>query len=142
MRVPPYTPRASFWIIGGDASRAWSTSAKAYVSEFLLDVAHPVKSESELREVLTNAGCPELAPGFVPASVALWKARAALESTGLLASADAAVAASGNPAVKAAWEYATELQRDSPAIVGLASALGLSSAQLDALFIQAAAIEV
>jgi hypothetical protein len=81
-------------------------------------------------------------PPSPPPEVALWQARAALAAHGLIDAANAAVAASGNPALKAAWEYGNIIRRESPAIATLGAALSLDAAAIDALFIEAAALTV
>jgi hypothetical protein len=54
---------------------------------------------------------------------------------------DAAVAAQGGD-IKQFWEYANLFYRQSPSILGLASALGLTSAQLDDLFRTASEVQL
>jgi hypothetical protein len=75
----------------------------------------------------------------VPKSVTTAQARATLAGAGLLTQIDAAIA-QADPAVQIAWEYATELHRESPTLLALAAALQLNDATLDALFIQAAQV--
>ena len=76
----------------------------------------------------------------VPDSVSPYQARMALHSAGLLISVDALMADSQtDPAAKIAWEYATSIERRSPFISALAPALGLSDAQIDDIFVAAAA---
>ena len=83
------------------------------------------------------------------AAVAVWRATAkvsrfqafaALDAAGLLDDATALVNAQGGVA-KLAWDNAIEFRRSSPTINGLASALGLTDEDLDALFLAAAGIE-
>ena len=76
----------------------------------------------------------------VPPSVAMWQAKAALQAAGLLTSATAAVAAANNPVLTAFWEGASTIDRSSPTLAGISAALSLTSAQIDALFVQAATI--
>lgn len=76
----------------------------------------------------------------IPQVVSRFQAQAALYQAGLLEQAEAAVLAAG-PLAKLAWDNAQEFRRTSPTINGLAAALGLSSEQIDALFIAAAQIE-
>ena len=38
------------------------------------------------------------------------------------------------------WEYSADIRRDHPFVINLANGLGLSSGQLDDLFVAAAAI--
>lgn len=86
---------------------------------------------------------PATAPVPVPASVTMRQARLALLGAGVLPSVSAAIAAMPGMAGEAArieWEYARDVQRDSPLIAGLVPVLGMSEAQIDQLFISAAAL--
>lgn len=69
------------------------------------------------------------------------QARVALLQAGLLPQVEAAVAAA-DPIIQMAWAEAIELRRYSPAILGLASALGLTDTQLDNLFRAAAQVDL
>ena len=66
------------------------------------------------------------------------QARLALLEAGLLADVEMAVAS--NPATFLAWEYATQIDRDSPILAAVASELGLTQDQVDALFRRALAL--
>lgn len=76
-------------------------------------------------------------PAPVPLSVPLWAARTILQQNNLLAPATSAVNASPDIALKNVWEYGNFINRNSPAIQSLATALGLTSAQVDEMFIAA-----
>jgi len=79
----------------------------------------------------------------IPTSVTMRQARLALLGAGLLASIDTAIASLPSPQKEAAqieWDYAQEIKRDWPTLLALASLLGLSSEQLDELFITAAGL--
>ena len=78
-------------------------------------------------------------PPPVPPSVSRFQARAALHLAGLLTAAEAAVASAG-PMVQIAWADAQEFRRDSPTIATLAASIGLTEAQIDDLFREAAQI--
>ena len=67
------------------------------------------------------------------------QARLALSQAGLLAAITAWVAAA-DETTRIEWEFALELRRDWPPILACGAALGLSEAQLDALFAQAATL--
>ena len=69
------------------------------------------------------------------------QARVALLQAGLLPQVEAAVAAA-DPIIQMAWAEAIEFRRYSPAILGLASALGLTDTQLDDLFRAAALVDL
>lgn len=94
-------------------------------------------------------GNPELVDGAwrysytyslnVPQAVTMRQARLALLAAGHLAAVDAAIAAMDD-AVRIEWEYAHEVRRDSPLVAGMGAVLGLTGAQLDALFIAAGAL--
>lgn len=71
--------------------------------------------------------------------VTIRQAKLALLAAGLLDDVDAAVA-QADRATQIEWEYATEIRRDWPTLVTLQSALGLTDAQVDGLFVQAAAL--
>lgn len=79
----------------------------------------------------------------VPAAVTMRQARRALHAAGLLAGVEAAIDALAEPEKTAArieWEYSSEVQRHNGFVEQLAPALSLSEAQLDALFVAAAAL--
>ena len=84
---------------------------------------------------------PPAPPSAVPTSISPAQARLALLHAGLLDQVEAAVAA-GDRATQIAWEMATVIERSSPTVVALSAALGLTDAQLDALFTTAAGIFV
>lgn len=77
----------------------------------------------------------------VPAQIALWQARAVLERRGLLAAANSAVTLAGDEVLRAVWEYGNVISRSSPGLAALANALGLSGADVDELFREAASLE-
>lgn len=83
------------------------------------------------------------APVLVPQSVTMRQARLALLQAGLLGSVNAAIAALPSPHKEAAtieWEYSQTVERNRPFVLTLGAALNLTSAQLDALFVQAATL--
>lgn len=80
----------------------------------------------------------------IPQSVTMRQARLALLGAGHLAGVDAAIAAITDDmqrqAAQIEWEYAQTVDRNAPFTQTLALALGLSDADLDALFTAAAAL--
>lgn len=79
----------------------------------------------------------------VPQSITPRQARLALLGAGLLSSVDAALAGLPDPQKTAAqieWEYAINVERNSPLVSSLGGALGLTEAQIDELFITAAGL--
>lgn len=81
---------------------------------------------------------PASPPAPVPATVSPRQFRQALNAAGLRASVEAAVA-SADIDTQDWWEYATSIDRDNGPLNAAATALGVSSEQLDDLF-RAAAI--
>lgn len=84
---------------------------------------------------------PALPP--VPQSVTMRQARLALLSAGKLAQVDTVIAALSEPTRTAAqieWEYSNEVQRHNGIVSQIGPALGLTEAQIDALFVAAAAL--
>ncbi|MFM9829724.1 MAG: hypothetical protein ACKVOB_13445 [Sphingomonas sp.] len=76
--------------------------------------------------------------------VSMRQARLALLGAGLLDDVEAAINGIADAAARTAaqidWEYATEVRRVSPLVASLGPALGLTDAQIDALFVAAAGI--
>lgn len=86
---------------------------------------------------------PAPPPPGPPSVVTMRQARLALLQAGKLAGVAQAIAALPSPAKESAqieWEYSTEVRRDWPVVQALAPALGMSDADLDALFIQASTL--
>lgn len=92
-------------------------------------------------KVFAEPPAPPTQPPIVPNEVTNWQARAALHDAGLFDQVDAAVkaAAAQYPKISYAWEYGNTFLRSSEFIVTMAAQLGLSSQQIDDLFVAAAA---
>lgn len=73
----------------------------------------------------------------VPQVVTMRQARLALSQSGLLASVNTAVQAA-DEITQLSWEYSTEVKRTDPYVIALGAAIGLTSEQIDQLFIEAA----
>ena len=80
----------------------------------------------------------------VPFSVTMRQARLALLAAGLLDDVEAAIAAIPDPvqrkAAQITWEFSGEVQRKNGLVSQLAPSLGMTEAQIDALFIAARAL--
>lgn len=84
-------------------------------------------------------------PPLVPESVSRFQARAALMQAGMLEPVEAMMtdtnpATAVDPFVALAWREVIEFRRDSPMVLALMPALGLTESQLDDLFRFAATI--
>jgi len=77
----------------------------------------------------------------VPAEIQMWQARAILSRVGLLDNVNQAVAASNNPEIQIAWEYAPNVVRRSVFVTSMAAGLNLDDATIDNLFIEASKIK-
>lgn len=85
------------------------------------------------------------APPPVPSVIANWRAKAVLSIAGILPAVDAALNALPDPdktVALAAWNGGAEVYRNGPTVAAAIAALGLSDAEVDAMFVQAAALKV
>ena len=80
---------------------------------------------------------PPLPPPPVPQTVTPLQARRALRAAGLAPVVEAALA-QADEETREAWEYAVEVRRDDLLLAAVAAQIGLSDADLDALFRDAA----
>lgn len=81
----------------------------------------------------------------VPSEIANWRARAVLEIVDLLPTVtDMLEAMTGQAGIvaRAAWAAGAPLVRNGPTVLTLAAAIPLTPAEIDAMFIQAAALDV
>lgn len=86
---------------------------------------------------------PHPPAALVPEEVTMRQARLALHRAGVLGNVVAAINQMPEQARTEAqieWEYSSTLRRAHPLVTDLGSALGLTPQQLDALFIEAAAL--
>lgn len=83
---------------------------------------------------------PEPLPEPKPQVVSPWQMRRALNQLGLRAAVEGAIV-NADQDTKDGWEYASEIRRDNPLIIGMATALGLGDAELDHLFLTAASFQ-
>lgn len=84
-------------------------------------------------------------PARIPREIPNWRAKVILAGMGLLDPINAAIAAMPEPdrtVASLAWHGDAKLARRGKTVLGLAAALGLTDAQVDALFIAADALEV
>lgn len=91
----------------------------------------------------TQYTTPPPPPAPVPAEITMRQARLALLGAGKLAAVDTAINAMVEPAKSAAkieWEYSNTVQRHNGFVATLGPALGLTDAQIDALFLAAQAL--
>ena len=73
-------------------------------------------------------------PPVIPSVITMRQARLALLQAGKLKAVNAAISQAGE-AAQIEWEFATEVHRDWPLVAALQSGLGLTDADLDALFV-------
>jgi len=94
-----------------------------------------------LQALLDNETQPTL-PTRVPREVELWQAKAVMSAQGMIEAVEAAIDAMPEPQrtdVGFAWAGNARLARRGPTVAALAPALGLTSDQVDAWFVAAAA---
>lgn len=86
---------------------------------------------------------PPPPPPVVPQEITMRQARLVLLGAGLLSGVQTAIDGLPEPQRSAAnieWEFSNTLQRRNPFVLTLGPALGLTDAQIDALFIQGATL--
>lgn len=130
-----FNAKDHYWFVQ-EKGKYWSSKLKTYVDTVpptFLGIFTSVPTENDLGEH---------GPSYVPTSVYMWQAKAALAVQGKLAQANQAITNMNNPSVSVAWEYASEISRESPAVTFIASVLGLTSTQVDDLFKLANTIKV
>lgn len=118
---------------------AWDTATGALTRCLGVSDADFAKAEAVLAAHDPTKPAPTPAP-VVPASVSNKQARLALINVGKFDAVDAGVRASKDAATITNWDYANDFDRDSPFIAAIAAALQMPDAEVDALFIAAAAI--
>ena len=114
----------------------------------ITDAEHQAMLDGQARglQIAADAnGYPVLVPRVVatPTVVTMRQARLALLNAGLLTSVSndiAAMTGTAGDAARIEWEFSPTLKRDHPLVASLSASLGLTSAQLDALFTAAAAL--
>ena len=110
----------------------------------LLLIEHPddyAAAPDDVRAIVAARSAPQ-APA-VPEVVTMRQARLALLGAGVLAGVEAAIDGLPEPQRSAArieWEYSGEVQRHAGLVAAMAPALGMTEAQIDALFLAAAAL--
>ena len=82
---------------------------------------------------------PVPTPPAVVDSISMRQCRLVLLKHNLLDTVNNAISGMAE-AAKIEWEYASEVRRDNPLLVGMIAALGLTEAQLDGMFIEASAL--
>ena len=120
------------------------SQAMAETQKTIVEAAPALQAAQSEIEAL-KAEVVRLTPPPVPPSIKAWQAKAVLQLAALLEPAEAIIAGLSEPnrtVVSSAWSNNADFSRQSPTITSLATALGLSDDQLDAMFQQAAALTV
>lgn len=129
--------------LGGMVRVVVSTPGQPVVLEDGTEIAEPVlTAHLEFDQAVMDAHTAASKP-LVPQVVSMRQARLALLGAGKLAAVNSAIAAMTGMEGEAArieWEFSSEVRRVQPLVLALGPTLGLTSAQLDALFVAAAAL--
>ena len=92
--------------------------------------------------IIFNAGIEAEPLPRIPQKVTAFQAKAALLHADYLDNVEAMMAAPETPRiVKLAWAEALHFERNSPTVAAMAAALGLTDAEIDALFSFAAEVQ-
>lgn len=105
---------------------------------FLLPVGSVPISDEEAQEIIDSMTPVQTDPQ----TVTRFQARAALHLAGLLTTVESLMTdPQTDMLARLAWQDAQEFRRQSPTVLSMAGALGLTDEQLDALFTTAAGID-
>ena len=132
-----YNPVDWYWIVGGDLTQVFSSLRNTFVpvtdANYAAWGSAPSRIDTidSLKAVLTDAAVSPSAP------VSPAKARVVLAAAGHLDAVEAAVASAPKD-VQLYWQHTTEIHRTHPFVEQLRLAIGMSEADADALFAQAA----
>lgn len=100
---------------------------------------NPLPNEEIIAEILSSAGnAPARLPAIKARQLRLW-----LHGAGLLEQIPALIEALPEPRrtpARIEWEYATDYEREHPLVLQLGAALGMSAAEIDMAWRQAAAL--
>jgi hypothetical protein len=124
-------------------NRIAGTATDAYTGPDAFIDAPEGFDPARLSEYVVIDGVASIPPAGVPQSVTMRQARLALLGAGKLASVTAAINTLPSPQKEAAqieWEYSQTVERNRGFVLLLSAALGLTDAQLDALFVTAAGL--
>lgn len=136
-----YDPRDWYWIVGNDESKYWSSKSSSYVTKKPDDYGvTKIDTEANLAEVLAVYDLRGPV-SVVPASVPMWAVRTILHRDNLFDQADTLIKASDDTALKNIWDYGNYADRNSFSVAVLGNSLGLTEAQIDQMFIDAANIK-
>lgn len=94
----------------------------------------PEEEDAMLAEWEANASAVR-----IPQVVTMRQARLALSDAGLLEQVNTAVAAA-DEATRISWEFAQEVKRTDTYVISIGAALGLTTEQIDNLFIEASVL--
>src|SRR5690606_9870546 len=111
---PPQDPENWRYVVLADGTQGWVRLSDEEKPQWWLDAQRSI--ERRKSEV-----------------VCMFQARAALMQAGLFVTVDAALKQEGGIALQA-WEYATEVRRDSDLVKSMAAQLNLTDEQVNSLF--------
>ena len=128
--------------MGVSMTKYYINSEGNYLGGF--DGAEPPDGSIEVLTAPDNgldkwSGKEWIAYKYVPSIVSMRQARLALLQAGLLSTVNAAISAGGD-ADKIEWEYAADVDRNSPLVHNMKAGLNLTDADLDSLFTLASSL--
>lgn len=132
------------WVDGEGVPIRCQSYADVQMDDLVADLGADAAAHAGLIAQVRAAIVPATPrPPYVPPVVSATQAQIALANAGLFDQIDAFMDAlpKADPR-RIAWTKAAEFTRDSPTLEAIAQQFGLSSAQIDALFIAADAIVV
>ena len=145
--LPPYDPRDHYWSVADDEALWFSSAARGYVdtdsapARAFADaggVPTRIASEDELWAVLAEQAADRLpADQLHRVPVKAWRFHAVLKMQGLADGLERVLASlppDQQAVARARLEYSDTYDRHDPLVAQLGKAMGMSDAQLDALW--------
>ncbi len=102
--------------------------------------APPVPAHDPTLQKPVWTGAEWALEGIIPTEVSRLQARLALLAAGKLDEIEAAIAAAADRTLAIYWQDTSHFHRDHPRLLALATSLGMSPAEVDALFLAASEI--
>ncbi len=102
--------------------------------------APPIPEHDPTLQKPVWAGADWALEGIVPTEVSRLQARLALLAAGKLDEVETAIAAAADRSLAIYWQDTSHFHRDHPRLLALATSLGMSPAEVDALFLAASEI--
>jgi len=123
-------------VIQEAVAEVWDEQGLDLLVEAVPEITEQVRPYTSMTtEEVTSQVDSYIYAATLPKVITMRQARLALLNAGLLTTVINAIETGTDEALKIEWEYATEVKRDWASLITMATTLGMTSEQLDGLFI-------